>query len=142
MLSRIYICIGIAALSAAVVCAQQTKITIQAPRTPADNGKVMYENYCASCHGLDGRGRGPTAEALKFPPPDITTMTKSHNGTYPAQHVEAVLRFGVDNPAHGSKEMPIWGPVLKSMDHAEGSNPVQALRITNLVRYVETLQVK
>jgi len=141
MFSRIYICIGLAALSAAVLCAQQTKLSIQAPRTPPDNGKLMYANYCASCHGLDGSGHGPTAKVLKFPPPDLTTIAKAHNGVYPAQHVEAVLRFGVDNPAHGSKEMPVWGPVFQSIDRT-GGTPIQALRINNLVRYVKTLQTK
>jgi mono/diheme cytochrome c family protein len=142
MLRRIYFATGVAALSAAVLCAQQSKITVRVPRTPADSGKQMYVNHCAPCHGVDGRGHGPTAAALKFPPPDLTTIAKAHNGVFPAEHVEAVLRFGVDNPAHGSKEMPVWGPLLRSRDEIGGTNPEQALRMSNLVRYVKALQVK
>ena len=30
-------------------------------------GKDLFEFYCASCHGRDGKGNGPVAPALKTP---------------------------------------------------------------------------
>ena len=41
--------------------------------TPAslENGKRLYEIYCALCHGPDGKGGGPIA-AKFIPPPDLT----------------------------------------------------------------------
>jgi len=37
-----------------------------------DNGKRLFQIYCAVCHGVDGKGMGPAA-AKFVPPPDITS---------------------------------------------------------------------
>jgi len=37
-----------------------------------ENGKAVYEKYCLSCHGLDGRGKGPVASRLGFFAGDLT----------------------------------------------------------------------
>lgn len=131
---------AIAALGAAL--AQQSKSTVVIPieRTSAANGKQMYVNYCASCHGLDGKGNGPVATALKQQPTDLTVLSKNNGGKYPAAHMAAVLQYGPDIPSHGTAEMPVWGPILGKMDQARPSD--RMLRINNLSRYVETLQVK
>jgi hypothetical protein len=73
---------------------------------------------------------------------DLTQLSKNNKGVYPAQHVIATLKFGVQTSAHGSKAMPVWGPVLKTVDSPSGSQDRQTLRIANLVNYVETLQAK
>ena len=40
-------------------------------------------------------------------------------------------------PAHGSRTMPIWGPTFRSFDSSDKS---VALRIANLVTYLESIQ--
>ena len=42
--------------------------------------------------------------------------------------------------AHGSKDMPIWGPVFMSMSHQHES--VVHLRVANLTEYIKSLQQK
>jgi mono/diheme cytochrome c family protein len=106
--------------------------------TSPANGKQMFDNYCASCHGLDGKGHGPAAPALKTPPTDLTGLSRSNHGEFPEAHAIAVLQYGTTIPAHGAAEMPVWGPILGKMDKV--SPQVQKLRISNLVRYLETLQ--
>lgn len=109
-------------------------------RTSATNGKQMFNNYCASCHGLDGKGNGPVAPTLKMPPTDLTVLSKNNHGQFPESHVINVLQNGTAIRSHGTPDMPIWGPLLGRM---EGRSPqVQKLRISNLVRYLETLQSK
>jgi mono/diheme cytochrome c family protein len=136
------------ALAAAVVVgmgyAQQsaTEVNIPVNRTPAYSGKQMYASYCAPCHGVDGRGNGPVANSLRVAPRDLTALSKDHNGKFPSAHVMAVLQFGTEMPAHGTAQMPIWGPILGNMDRTSPTHDVQALRISNLTRYVETLQGK
>lgn len=142
MLKALSLFLFAAAMVAASGYAQQAQVTIPVNKTRADNGRQMYVNYCAPCHGVDGRGNGAVATELKVPPPDLSMLSKNNQGMYPAVHVEAVLRFGVSSPAHGSKEMPIWGPVFHTLDHPAGSSDIEALRISNVVRYVETLQAK
>ena len=100
----------------------------------------MFVSYCSACHGKDGTGAGPAASALKEPPADLTVLSKNNGGKFPAAHVSAVLNGGVKAPAHGNKEMPVWGPIFwqTSQGHA---GEVQ-LRVANLTKYVESLQVK
>lgn len=142
MLKGILLFVGVAALGATFACAQESKLTIPVKSTQADSGKEMFVNYCAPCHGLDGRGNGPTAGALKVMPTDLAVLSKNNKGVYPETHVVAVLKFGSENSAHGSKLMPIWGPALRNMSHESGNSDEQALRIANLVKYVDGLQVK
>ena len=40
------------------------------------NGKQMYVSYCAPCHGVDGKGNGPVAAALKKQPADLAVLSK------------------------------------------------------------------
>jgi mono/diheme cytochrome c family protein len=99
----------------------------------------MYKAYCASCHGSDAKGHGPAAPALKTPPPDLTVLAKGNQGKYPAFRVVAAIRLG-DVTSHGSREMPVWGEVLGSIGNA---TPREVeLRVTNLTRYIESLQQK
>jgi mono/diheme cytochrome c family protein len=115
-----------------------TKVTIPVNKTSPTSGKQMFTSYCAPCHGVDGRGRGPAATALKSAPADLTLLRKNNHGSFPDTHIVAVLQFGTDIPAHGSQEMPVWGPILNRMDRPNLDG--KQLRISNLSRYIETMQ--
>ena len=116
------------------------KIVIPVEKTSPADGKLMYRNYCAPCHGTDGKGNGPAASALKNAPTDLTKMAQMNNGKFPDSHVVVVLKFGTEIPAHGSATMPVWGPILANMSHI---NTVERdLRISNLARYLESIQEK
>jgi mono/diheme cytochrome c family protein len=108
--------------------------------TDPTSGKEMYKQYCASCHGVDGKGDGPAAPALKLPTTDLTTLTMKNKGTFPAAHVAAVIQGDGMTAAHGSKDMPVWGPIFRAMS---GHSRAQVqLRIRNLTTYLESIQVK
>ena len=107
------------------------------------SGKQMYTDYCASCHGQDGKGNGPAAAALKAPPANLTLLAKSNGGRYPAEHVTAILSFGVEKKAHGNKEMPVWGPLFQSLDWSSSTKEIEAKqRINRLNGYIESMQAK
>jgi len=108
--------------------------------TPSNSGKEMFNSYCAVCHGKDGKGAGPAANAMKTPPTDLTDLAKKNGGKYPASHVAAVLKGQAMTPAHGSQDMPIWGPLFSSISQGHEGQVQQ--RITNLADYVEGLQAK
>jgi len=125
--------------------AQQTQPSTQIKHVPAKptsaaSGVEMYTNYCAVCHGKDGKGNGPAAPALKAPPTDLTTLAQKNGGKYPALHVSSVIRGEGDLPAHGSKEMPVWGPLFWRMSQGHEAEVQQ--RVANLNQYIESLQVK
>jgi mono/diheme cytochrome c family protein len=127
----------------AVAIAKEGQTEIERPAdTPVESGEEMYRTYCAVCHALDGKGGGPATPALRDQVPDLTTLSQRHGGKYPAQYVESVLRFGVarGSPAHGNKDMPIWGRAFASVPGTAKSTVTR--RITNLTRYLETIQTK
>ncbi|HXY03940.1 MAG TPA: c-type cytochrome [Terriglobales bacterium] len=130
-------------LSATFAIAQEKTVN-KVPMTPtsATSGPQMYKHYCAACHGSTGKGDGPAAEALKVPPADLTVLAKKNGGKFPSERVISVLRFGATEPAHGAKEMPVWGPLFAS-SNLEGQAPgVVDLRISNLTKYIESIQAK
>jgi len=93
--------------------AQENQIKkTQVKATSPVSAAQMFKEYCAVCHGPSGKGDGPVATALKVPPPDLTTLAQRHDGKFPDDYVSNVLKNGVQNPAHGSGEMPVWGPDL------------------------------
>jgi len=51
-----------------------------------------------------------------------------------------VLQSGAEIKAHGTPEMPVWGPILGKMNQTNQQE--RMLRISNLSRYVQSLQVK
>ena len=110
------------------------------PTSPA-SAQEMYTAYCAVCHGIDAKGRGPAADALKVPPSDLTTLAKRNVGKYPSDHVTNAIQGDLYVPAHGSKEMPVWGGELFWPMSQSHSSEVQ-LRVSNLNKYIESLQVK
>ena len=108
--------------------------------TSAASGQEMYTNYCAVCHGKDGKSGGPAADALKTPPTDLTTLAQKNGGKYPALHVTSVIRGEGNLPAHGSKDMPVWGPLFWHLSQGHEGEVQQ--RVSNLDHYIESLQVK
>jgi mono/diheme cytochrome c family protein len=116
----------------------------QAPKrtvstAPAElSGGEIFKSYCATCHGTDAKGNGPMAAVLKVPPPDLTTLSRRNNGRFPADHVATVLKNGVDVPAHGTAEMPIWGSTFADIK----THRVVTMRVTDMIRYLESIQAK
>ncbi len=102
-------------------------------------GPDLFHMYCATCHGRDGRGGGPAASAMKVAPPDLTTLSRARNGVFPAREVESVITGGTAVPAHGSSEMPVWGPIFRSLDPSDAR---ARARIRNLVAHIESIQQK
>jgi mono/diheme cytochrome c family protein len=100
----------------------------------------MYVNYCAVCHGTEGKGNGPAADALKTPPSDLTVLSKNNGGMYPALKVASAIRGDSSVAAHGTKEMPIWGKLFRTISGGHQSEVDQ--RVANLVTYIKSLQSK
>ena len=139
--------VGIVALSvpsAAVAQDPPLTWTTVIKNTPARairsvSGVELYREYCAICHGLNGKGEGPAAVALHSRLPDLTLLALISRGKFSRLDVEmAVTGRGRLIPAHGTEEMPMWGPVFKIVYGDDGAQ----LRLMNLVTYIESLQLK
>lgn len=128
-------------LMAAATLAAQTVQSGSIQPTPASSGAQMFREYCAVCHGMNGKGEGPAASAMKKRPANLTELAARNKGNFPANHVFNVIKGDPESlSAHGSKDMPVWGTAFGSLAH--GNQAEVQLRITNLVDYIKSLQVK
>jgi mono/diheme cytochrome c family protein len=102
------------------------------------DGKAMFHEYCAVCHGDNGKGNGPAADALKKEPSDLTRVALNNGGTFPEIKVQRLITGEDEVAAHGNRAMPVWGNIFRSMSNKEG----ETLRVNALMKYVEQMQAK
>lgn len=111
-----------------------------------DIGKIEYDQSCATCHGLDGKGKGSFSQALQISMPDITTLAKRNGGVFPVARVYEVIDGREQVKAHGTKEMPIWGKHFSLSaaprydDYAYNPEAAVRGRILALIDYLYRLQ--
>lgn len=117
------------------------------PTTKFDAGRSEFETHCASCHGLDGKGRGPIVDLLRKAPPDLTVLARKNGGILPmARLYDSVTGDLV--PAHGSRDMPIWGAIYRTdaanyyVDVPYNVDAYVRGRVLFLLEYIHRLQVK
>ena len=100
------------------------------------HGEAMYNRYCASCHGLTGKGDGPAA-ALSPPPTDLTKADLSLPELMKVIDGRRTVR------AHGTAAMPVWGEVFEQTTPDPGREHRQALRdVQAVAEYVQALQAR
>lgn len=113
--------------------------TLQEPSSgPKDLGAMLFRTYCASCHGANGRGDGPVADHLRRTPPDLTKYTDRNDGVFPSERVHRIID-GRDVPAHGDREMPVWGDAFRASKEGLSPESVKA-RIEAIVRHLRAIQ--
>jgi mono/diheme cytochrome c family protein len=106
-----------------------------------DQGKQFYMQYCASCHGKDGRGNGPVSSYLKIKVPNLTLLKKNNKGIYPLSKVMSAIDGSRAVRAHGDREMPVWGEIFrKEAEPAKYTELTSLLKTKMIAEYVATLQ--
>jgi mono/diheme cytochrome c family protein len=96
----------------------------------------LYKTYCASCHGVDGKGRRPVAEVLKKQPSDLTDISRSNGGQFSSFRITHIIDGYETIAAHGTQEMPVWGNLLPQ--HRDEA--LLTLREHNLTEYIRSIQ--
>jgi mono/diheme cytochrome c family protein len=122
-----------------------------------DAGRSEFQSSCASCHGMDGKGKGPVSKQLKMPPSDLTLLAKNNNGVFPTSAIYETIYGSKAVSAHGTREMPIWGerfnPIVQLPHYVDPSywklaGPEQSpevvvqRRILAIVDYLSRIQQK
>ncbi|MEY4166591.1 MAG: hypothetical protein RIR52_415 [Acidobacteriota bacterium] len=113
-------------------------VTMGQAKDELARGRKLYNQYCASCHGMDAKGSGPVAASLKTAPSDLTTIAKRHDGKFDPVHIQLNISGEKDIPAHGTKDMPVWGAYFRN---TKGQS-VSTLNIYALTKYIEAVQAK
>jgi len=135
MVTRILAAFAAVAIAAGAAQAQTVQKVPVKP-TSATDGKQMFDSYCAACHDKDAKGGGPAAKALTKAPADLTQLSAKNGGAFPDTRVRRFIE-GVDEvPAHGSRDMPMWGEVFSAHNNANTA----PLRVEALATYLKSLQ--
>jgi mono/diheme cytochrome c family protein len=103
-----------------------------------DAGAQLFREYCASCHGVSGRGDGPVAGHLRKAPPDLTRYSARNDGVFPSERLRQIID-GTGVGAHGDRDMPVWGDAFRAA--RDGLTPEAAKRrIDAIVRHLGLIQ--
>jgi len=104
-------------------------------------GKELYERFCASCHGADGRGDGPVASALAVEVPDLRLIARRNRDVFPRERVASIIDGRHVLAAHGARTMPVWGQEFSDVQAGSGDGARAARNlIARLADYVWLLQ--
>ena len=128
------------ALFGSISAHAQTKVLKEVPAKmiPSLEGKDLFREYCAVCHGVEGKGGGPAASALKKQPGDLTQLSRANSGAFPALRVQMSIK-GNGAIEHGTPDMPMWGSIFSNTGL---QRDLGDMRIMALLKYVEQIQVK
>jgi mono/diheme cytochrome c family protein len=115
-----------------------------------DLGKSEFLTSCASCHGIDGKGKGPVSAQLKVAPADLTVLAKKNNGVFPFGAVYEAIDGRKAVMAHGPRDMPIWGmqytqsQIEQSVRRYSSLDPEALVRarILAIIDYLNRIQEK
>ena len=103
-------------------------------------GPDLYTAYCAVCHGKDGKGGGPMAKALKVAPADLTRIAMRNGGRFPMARIQRIISGEEPQPVgHGTREMPVWGPIFSQI---AWDRDLGRVRANNAAKYIEGIQIK
>ncbi len=105
-------------------------------------GKARFEKHCASCHGVDGRGNGPVAEALRRKPADLTRLAARNDGEFPFWFVYQTIDGRGMPAAHGTREMPVWGKEFGQDIVGLSQETYARGRILEVIVYLRSIQEK
>jgi len=105
-------------------------------------GRVLYLTYCQGCHGVDGKGDGPAASALRQKPADLTRLWQRYGTPLDRERLARYIDGRRLLGGHDPREMPIWGeeffgdvpPTTPNLENAKH----RLFQV--LADYLETLQ--
>ena len=107
----------------------------------AELGAPLFERHCAACHGSEASGDGPVRAALLKQPADLTAIAARRGGQFPAGEIARFIDGRFDLPAHGSREMPVWGQRFGAdvPDPGVGESIARG-NIASLLQYLKSIQ--
>lgn len=107
---------------------------------PVENsGNAVYLLYCASCHGPNAKGDGPTATAMNPKPSDLTKIAARNGGKFDEAALVQTIDGRMAKSGHGGAGMPVWGDAFAR----KGQSPAETRKkIESVVAYLKSLQQK
>jgi cytochrome c553 len=135
MIRHVLVGIVVLALSAGTAAAQAAIKKGPIKPTKASDARQMFDTYCAVCHGKEAKGNGQAASSLAKTPADLTRISARNGGKFPDTKVKRYIEGLDEVAAHGTRDMPMWGDLFKSLNR----DTVQ-IRVQALSDYLKSLQ--
>ncbi len=111
-----------------------------AETSAVDQGHVLYEALCASCHGTRGEGDGPVAPVISTRPSNLRLLSARYGSPLPVDQIAQFIDGRVDVKAHGPRDMPVWGKTAWAKpEGTSASRPVKSW-VAKVVAYLESIQ--
>ncbi len=129
---------------ALIAVALAVAVTQVAQADMEQTGQQEFRANCAVCHGLDARGDGPMADLFDPKPSNLTLLSRKNDGFFPFGTVFDTIDGRTEVPAHGPRDMPVWGEALQASGDSQGAGRELLAygRILALTRYLERLQAE
>lgn len=109
----------------------------------AGDGRALFMENCAVCHGASGVGDGEFARAMSKPPKNLTLIALRHGDEFPRAKVMSIIdgyaKSDLDGPG-----MPEFGDLLNGdlvpFDSGDGRLTPTPRKLVALLEYIESLQ--
>jgi hypothetical protein len=118
---------------------------VETAETPT--GAEDFADFCASCHGLGGKGDGDAAAFLDRKPADLTGLSARNKGVFPGTRVMAkIWGYTGARPGHSDEgsPMPQFGPLLQGdlvpYDGGDGIATPTPIRLVQIAEHLRLLQ--
>ena len=95
----------LAALTALWACSE-------AEMPVAQDGRALFMENCAICHGADAKGDGEMARAMATPPKDLTLIAVRNGDSFPRAKILSIIDGYAKSDLDGPN-MPEFGALLE-----------------------------
>ena len=106
-------------------------------------GRAIYVEYCAQCHGGSGTGDGPWASSMDPAPADLTRLASE--GGFDRARVLSIVD-GYDRTGLPGHQMPEFGLLLRGdtvpLDVGDGVLTPTPRPLAALLVYLESIQAE
>jgi mono/diheme cytochrome c family protein len=116
---------------------------VPAASTEPASGKADFNELCAPCHGVTGKGDGELGKTLAHRPADLTRISARHKGEFPMAYVMSKI-WGYSHGEAPSALMPQFAPLMEGptvlVDTGDGIQTPTPQRLVEIANYLATIQ--
>ena len=131
-------------LTTAVLAAGLVAACVPNEMPEASDGRALFMENCAICHGADARGNGAMARAMQPAPPDLTRIALRNDGDFPRVRTLSTID-GYAKSDMAGPDMPEFGALLEGdlvpLDTGDGVMTPTPRKLVALLEYIESIQV-
>ncbi|WP_439123970.1 c-type cytochrome [Marivita sp.] len=110
----------------------------------ASDGRALFMENCAICHGVSAKGNGPMSKAMANAPPDLTLIAARNDDDFPRVEVLSAID-GYTKSAPTGPDMPEFGALLEGelvpLDTGDGVLTPTPRKLVALLEYLESIQI-